>query len=105
MNRRAVVAGLGSAAVCPRVAALAQSAPKRPLIGYLGAPTQPASVAAIAAFLEGLRELGYVEGQNYTIVYRFADGHVEQLPTLARELAGLNPDVIVAGGTVSAVAA
>src|SRR5436853_226422 len=58
-----------------------------------------------AAFRQGLRELGYVEGQNIVIEYRYAEGKAERLPELAAELVGLKVDVIVSGGTVAPLAA
>src|SRR4029434_6916063 len=57
------------------------------------------------AFLQGLRELGYVEGQNISIEYRWADGNFERLPALAAELVGLKVDVIVAAVTQASLAA
>lgn len=105
VRRRDVIAMLGGLTLAWPRAPLAQNVAKRPLIGYLGAPTQSASAPVIAAFLDGLRELGYVEGRSYAMTYRFADERVERLPALARELVTRNPDVIVAGGTISAVAA
>jgi len=73
-------------------------------IGFLfyGAPGPSAEVDA---FRQGLRELGYIEGQNVTIDYRFASGQVERLPELATELARLKVDVIVTPGTPAAMAA
>ena len=57
------------------------------------------------AFRQGLRELGYIEGQNITVEYRFASGQVERLPNLAAELVRLRPDVIVTPGTPASLAA
>ena len=73
-------------------------------IGFLfyGAPGPSAEVDA---FRQGLRELGYIEGQNVTIDYRFASGQVERLPELATELARLKVDVIVTPNTPAAMAA
>jgi putative ABC transport system substrate-binding protein len=73
-------------------------------IGFLfyGAPGPSAEVDA---FRQGLRELGYIEGQNVTIDYRFANGQVERLPELATELARLKVDVIVTPNTPAAMAA
>jgi putative ABC transport system substrate-binding protein len=52
-----------------------------------------------------MRELGYIEGSNFDITYRYADGYAERLPALAQELVGLKPDVILAPATGQAVAA
>jgi ABC-type uncharacterized transport system substrate-binding protein len=86
------------------VAAEAQQAGKVWRIGFLffGAPGPSAEVDA---FRQGLRDLGYIEGQNATIEYRFAGGQVERLPELASELARLKVDVSVASNTPSAMAA
>src|SRR5215813_14114436 len=80
----------------------AQQAKKVPRIGFLGATLQQQYVEA---FQQGLRELGYVEGQNITIEYRSADGRFERLPDLAAELVRLKVDVIVTAVTQSSLAA
>jgi putative ABC transport system substrate-binding protein len=59
----------------------------------------------VDAFLQGMRELGYVEGGNFEMVYRYSDGYAERLPALAQELLRLKPDVILAPATGQAVAA
>jgi putative ABC transport system substrate-binding protein len=76
-----------------------------PVIGYLvtGSPGPNAPFAA--AFSEGLRETGYVEGQNLAIQYRWAEGHYDRLPALATDLVARNVDVIAAGGDAAALAA
>lgn len=73
----------------------AQEAPR---VGVLLALSHAAISDRIQAFQTGLRELGYVDGKNIVVEYRYADGKFQQLPVLARELAGLNVDVIVTGG-------
>jgi putative tryptophan/tyrosine transport system substrate-binding protein len=74
-------------------------------IGYLG-PSSPTAVSRFTeAFRQGLRELGWVEGQNIVIEYRFAEGQFDRLPRLAAELARLKVDIIVAIPTPAAVAA
>ena len=65
----------------------------------------PGSSPEVDAFRQGLRELGYIEGQNIAVEYRFASGRVSQLPELAAELVRLNPDVIVTPGTPASAAA
>ena len=86
-------------AVCK--AAHAQQ-PKLPRIGFLCAPPATTVAARVDAFRQGLREFGYVDGQNIVIEYRFAEGKLDRLPDLAAELARLNVDVIVAaGGTLA----
>jgi putative ABC transport system substrate-binding protein len=74
-------------------------------IGFLGATSAPVEAARIAAFRQGLRELGYEEGKNIIIEWRWADGILEELPVLAAELVHLNVDVLVAGGSTSTAAA
>ena len=74
-------------------------------IGYLAANSLSANSARIEAFRQGLRELGYVEGQNLLIEWRFADGKLDRLPALAAELVRLKVDVIVTGGPLQTRAA
>jgi len=83
--------------------AQAQQVTKPPRIGYVttGVPSFLEGV-----FRQGLRDLGYIEGRNIVIEYRYADGRVERLPKLVAELVHLNVDIIVAaGGTPAALAA
>ena len=80
------------------VSAQAQEPAKVPRIGVLLALSHSAISDRIQAFREGLRNLGYVEGKNIVIEYRYADGKFERLPDLATELAGLEVNVIVTGG-------
>ena len=82
MKRRAFIAGLGSAAAWPLVAR-AQQRPKVFHIGYLGYSPPPLEQNLVAELRQGLRDLGYVEGQNVGIEYRSANGNVERLPELA----------------------
>ena len=78
--------------------AQAQQPTKVPRIGYLS-PTSPSvSPARIEAFRQGLRELGYVEGKNIVIEYRYAEGKFDRLPALAAELVRLKVDLIVTTG-------
>jgi putative tryptophan/tyrosine transport system substrate-binding protein len=73
--------------------------PKVPRIGYLVAGSSSSEALRIKAFREGLRQLGYVEGQNIIIEYRYGDGRPARIPDLAADLVRLKVDVIVAGGT------
>ena len=82
----------------------AQPAGKVPRVGFLYRGS-PGPSQEIDAFQRGLRELGYIEGQNIAVEYRFARGQVGRLPELAAELVRLNPDVIVAPYTPPALAA
>jgi ABC-type uncharacterized transport system substrate-binding protein len=82
------------------LAAEAQPARRVPRIGVLGelSPADP----FLAAFRQGLRELGYIEGQNVVVEYRYAHGVVERFPELAAELIRLNVEVLLVGGAVAA---
>jgi len=84
----------------------AQQATKVYRIGRLMAGSLPSGPdQAVEDFRQGLRDLGYVEGQNLVIEERYAEGRAEQLPSLAAELVRLKVDVIVAGGTAAIRAA
>ena len=83
----------------------AQQPRKISLIGYLISANRSGSAHLTEAFIQGLRELGYVEGQNIVIEYRWADGNFERLPGLAAELVSLKVDVMVATVTQASLAA
>jgi putative ABC transport system substrate-binding protein len=102
-RRRFIEVIAGGIAVAP-FAAEAQQAAKIARIGYL-AGNLAANPHLIEAFRQGLRDLGYVEGRNVVIEYRSAEGKFERLPALAAELVALKVDVILAGGTLQALAA
>ena len=78
LKRREFITFLGGASAWP-LAARAQQ-PKRPVIGYLSSISSEAEV--LAAFRQGLADLGFIEGQNVTVIYRYADGQYERLPVL-----------------------
>ena len=80
------------------VAAEAQQSTKVPRIGYLTVPSASAQAPRLGAFRGGLRELGYVEGKNIVIEYRFAEGNLGRVSMLAGELVNLKVDVIVSAG-------
>ena len=95
--RREFIMLLGGAATWP-LAARAQDSHKRSLIGYLTGAAQPPN-AYSDIFLQGMRELGYVEGRGFDITYRGSDGYQDRLPALAKEVVGLKPDVILVNVT------
>jgi ABC-type uncharacterized transport system substrate-binding protein len=76
----------------------AQQPAKVPRIGFLGAASPSVIAARVEAFRQGLRDLGYVEGKNIVIEYRWAEGKFDRLPDLASELVRVKVDVIVTGG-------
>jgi hypothetical protein len=90
LRRREFILALGGATVALPLAARAQQA-AMPLIGVLSPVSAAIAVRNIAAFRQALRDLGYVEGRNIAIEYRFAEGMSERLTRLAAELVGLNP--------------
>src|SRR5215469_2795162 len=91
--------------IAPPFAAAAQVSSKRPLIAWLSGGTEAGSAGFVDAFLKGMRDFDYVEGRDFNMAYRYADGYVERLPALAAELVRLAPNVIVAAATSQAVAA
>ena len=91
-----LVAGAMLFALC--VSAEAQQPTKVPRIGFLAAPSPSFYSARVDGFRQGLHELGYIEGKNIVIEYRYAEGKLDRLPELATELVSLKVDVIVAPG-------
>jgi putative tryptophan/tyrosine transport system substrate-binding protein len=104
VDRRAFIAGTLTLLAGP-LAAGAQQTRKVYRIGVLEMVTAASNAANLSPFRRGFGELGYVEGQNFVIEYRSADGHAERFPDLAIELVGLNVDVIVTRGTPAALSA
>jgi putative ABC transport system substrate-binding protein len=98
MSRRSFCGTLAGVLVAPGIALAldAQQSARVPKIGFLATATQASVAPFIAAFRQGLKELGYVEGKTALLEVRTADGAPERLPQLARELLALKPDVIVA---------
>jgi putative ABC transport system substrate-binding protein len=104
MKRREFIAGVGSAAAWPLAVQAQQQA--LPVIGYLGATTPEQDPHFVAAFRRGLGELGFVEGRNVAIEFRWAYGQYERLPQLAADLVSHKVDVIAAvSGPAAALAA
>jgi putative tryptophan/tyrosine transport system substrate-binding protein len=103
IGRRELLATLGGAAAWP-LAARAQQ-PAMPVIGFISGGTSGRLTHLVAAFVQGLKETGHVEGQNVAIEYRWADGDYHRLPGLAADLVGRRAAAIVASGPQAAQAA
>jgi putative ABC transport system substrate-binding protein len=99
-----VLAGLGVVAGCGVALPIGQQAPRRPTIGFLAVGSRETRAPLIDGFLQGLRELGYEDGQNVAIEYRFAESG-DRLPERAAELVALKVDLILASGTPASLAA
>jgi putative ABC transport system substrate-binding protein len=104
MKRREFITLLGGAAAWP-LRAQAQPTTRLPRIGWLVTGSPTSYRFSLAAFLDGLKTLNYIEGQNISIEYRWAEGKIERLPELARSLVHERVDIILAGGNVGALAA
>jgi putative tryptophan/tyrosine transport system substrate-binding protein len=94
IRRREFITLLGGAAVWPMAARAQQAA--MPTIGFLHAASADALADRLREFRQGLKDSGYVEGENVSTLYRFAEGRSDQLPALAVELVGRGVGVIVA---------
>jgi putative ABC transport system substrate-binding protein len=104
VNRRELIALLANAtAGWPLTASAQQKA--MPVIGYLGSTLAEPAAPVVTAFRQGLSETGYVEAQNVTIEYRWAEGHYDRFPALAADLVSRKVDVIMAGNFPAALAA
>jgi len=101
-SRRELIALLGSAGLlcAVKVRRARAQQPAMPLVGFLHAGSLAVNSRNVAAFHEGLEEAGYVKGRNVAIEFRWANNQLDQLPTLAADLVGLRPAVIVAAGAL-----
>src|SRR5262245_7562553 len=95
-TRRAFLTTLGGAAAWPLVARAQQ--PALPMIAVLSAGSLDGYANNTAAFRQGLKDAGFVPGQNLALEYRWAAGQYDRLPALASDLVGLKPEVIFASG-------
>ena len=103
-NRRKLIIALGASALAAPFRICAQPVKKSVVVGILATEDQLSAQTVVAAFKQGLKELGYVEGKNLTLQWRFADGKFELVPGFATELVNLKVDVIVSAGTVTTIA-
>jgi putative ABC transport system substrate-binding protein len=104
-SRRQALIALCAASIAVPLQAFAQQRSKPRRIGFLATYASSANLEWRAAFKNGMRELGYLEGRDYLVEYRFAEGDGSRLQALAAELVALNVELIVAGATAAAVAA
>jgi putative tryptophan/tyrosine transport system substrate-binding protein len=103
MRRREFVIGVGLSSATLACAPIAYAQQRAmPLIGFLNAASADGYQPMVAAFRRGLQEMGYVEGQNVAIEYRWADGRTDRLPGLVAELAHHQVAVIAATSTLGA---
>ena len=97
MRRRELVPILAGAMISPRTL---RAQPKTvPVVGYIGTNLTGPALSDLAALRQGLSDAGYVEGQNVTIEFHWAEGHYDRLPALAADFVDRKVDVIVVGGT------
>jgi putative ABC transport system substrate-binding protein len=103
-RRRQFITLLGSVAAAWPLGVRAQQVTKLPTIGFLGQSTRSAASEWVAAFVQRLRELGWIDGRTIAIEYRWADGREERFPELAAELVRLKVDIVVTSGTLAVMA-
>jgi putative ABC transport system substrate-binding protein len=98
-RRRVVIAGLAALLAAPKLSSAQQAAAKVPRVGWIWGGRSAGNPTEVAGFRAGLKELGYIEGQNISVDYRFGeDRGIDRIGDLAAELVRLRPDVLVALG-------
>lgn len=105
MKRRDFIALIGGVGAAWPLAVHAQQPAKQPIIGFLGANTSAAQTKSTAALVQRLRELGWIDGRNVSIEYRWAEGRFERSPEIIAELVRLKADVIVTHAPLNVIAA
>ena len=104
MKRREFITLVGGAAAAWPLAARAQQTGKLPIVGYLGVTTAAAQNRVTSAFVQRMRELGWIEGRTVAIEYRWAEGRNERFTEIANDFVRLKVDVIVTSGAGAAAA-
>ena len=105
MRRREFIGLLGLGPIAWPLAVYAQQTARQSSIGFFTAGSSGGGTPGLPALVEGLRQLGWIEGKTVVIEHRYAENHLDRLPELAAELVRLNVDVIVAAGTLAPLAA
>src|SRR5262245_10585208 len=105
MRRREFLCGIAAALSVQPATSIAQSSPNRPLVALILAPSATAASRFVSGFSNGMRELGYVEGNNIEITYRYADDDDARIPEIVREVIQLKPSVIVTTYNFAAITA
>ena len=105
MSKKVVGLAICAVLLALSMSVMAQQAKKVPRIGFLGAASASGYAPQLEAFRQGLRDLGYVEGKNIILEYRWAEGRYDRLPDLAAELVRLKPDLLLTHGTAGTRAA
>jgi putative ABC transport system substrate-binding protein len=98
VTRRVVIAGLASLPAAPKRSSAQQTPAKIPRVGWIWAGRSAGNPTEVAGFRQGLKEFGYIEGQNIVVDYRFGEGRTDRIGDLASELVQLRPNVLVALG-------
>jgi putative ABC transport system substrate-binding protein len=103
MQRREFITLIGGATVAWPLAARAQISTKRSVIAFLSSVSKDRNLQMINAFLQGLQQLDFMEGRDFEFAYRSVEGHLDRLPSLAKEMVDLSPNVILATVTPAVV--
>src|SRR5262249_12715499 len=101
VKRREFITLLGGAAAAWPLASAAQQ-PAMPVIGFLDSRSSDGMASRLAAFRQGLKEVGLIEGENVTVIYRWAEDRVDRLPEIASELARQATVIVTSGGPTAA---
>src|SRR5215472_18686619 len=100
LTRRGMIAGLASLAAAPKQSSAQQAPAKIPRVGWIWSGRSAGNPTEVAGFRQGLQDLGYIEGQNIVVDYRFGEGDVDRATELAAELVHRRPNILVVFGDV-----